>query len=323
MRNSPERVRNFIIGRPQFRGLLESAAWLALPAAATSLLDSWGWPWELPAHFRVQFSLALVAGAVIWLIFRHWIRAAVFLLAALVMWCLCGAPLPIPDTRTSEREERTFRICSFNVHTANRDFAATINFLRTNRFDAVFLMEIDGGWLSALEELRQEYPFFLARPRSDNFGVALLSRHAPRRQEIVTIGAAGVPSVDVDLGRIRLFGTHPLPPGSREMATLRNEQLLHVAARLKAASRTVLVGDLNCTPWSSPFRQFENESGLRDTSGHFSWQPTWPSPLPSMFRIPIDHALVSTDIVCITRSVGPDLGSDHRPLLVEIASAER
>jgi endonuclease/exonuclease/phosphatase (EEP) superfamily protein YafD len=40
--------------------------------------------------------------------------------------------------------------------------------------------------------------------------------------------------------------------------------------------------------------------------------PTWSANTP--FAIPIDHVLATSPLVITSRSVGPDVGSDHRPL---------
>lgn len=41
--------------------------------------------------------------------------------------------------------------------------------------------------------------------------------------------------------------------------------------------------------------------------------------VPSVARIPVDHALVSPEVVVLDRTVGPALGSDHASLLVRVA----
>jgi len=35
--------------------------------------------------------------------------------------------------------------------------------------------------------------------------------------------------------------------------------------------------------------------------------------------LPVDHCLVSPSVALVSRTVGPDVGSDHRPLLVEFS----
>lgn len=46
------------------------------------------------------------------------------------------------------------------------------------------------------------------------------------------------------------------------------------------------------------------------------WMPTWK--VGSPLAIPIDHALATKALAITKREVGPDIGSDHRPLLIEV-----
>jgi endonuclease/exonuclease/phosphatase family metal-dependent hydrolase len=57
--------------------------------------------------------------------------------------------------------------------------------------------------------------------------------------------------------------------------------------------------------------------GLRDSREGFGLQNSWPAYWPWL-SITIDHCLVSRDIRLIDRKVGPDIGSDHYPVLVEV-----
>ena len=79
----------------------------------------------------------------------------------------------------------------------------------------------------------------------------------------------------------------------------------------------MLVGDLNCTSWTPAFAELERISGLRDSRKGFGVQPTWPSNLPGL-RIPIDHFLVSPSLAVRNRFVGPAVGSDHFPVVIEL-----
>jgi len=45
----------------------------------------------------------------------------------------------------------------------------------------------------------------------------------------------------------------------------------------------------------------------------FSW-PTW----SSLLRVPLDNCLVSSRVVVTAHRDGPDIGSDHRPLVVDL-----
>jgi endonuclease/exonuclease/phosphatase (EEP) superfamily protein YafD len=80
----------------------------------------------------------------------------------------------------------------------------------------------------------------------------------------------------------------------------------------------VLLGDLNTTPWSPIYRQFIEDSGLRDARDGFGLLSSWPTGNPPLL-IPIDHALVSQQIVVHNLYLGPDVGSDHYPLILDFS----
>ncbi len=86
-----------------------------------------------------------------------------------------------------------------------------------------------------------------------------------------------------------------------------------------------VVGDLNTTPWSSVYRKFITETGLRDSQQGFGIQPSWPATyhIPPIHLLPplfgIDHVLVSSEFRVKQRKLGPRIGSDHLPVFVELA----
>jgi len=82
----------------------------------------------------------------------------------------------------------------------------------------------------------------------------------------------------------------------------------------------VLAGDLNTTPFSGVFTRFVRDSGLRDSNLGFGISPTWMRKTP-WFAIPLDHVLVSDDLLVYDRRLGPACGSDHNPVIVELSFA--
>ena len=118
---------------------------------------------------------------------------------------------------------------------------------------------------------------------------------------------------------LRVIATHPLPPMNEAYWRSRNLWFEQVAAlvRSSGAERTIIAGDLNCTPWSPWFERLCRQSGLRNSSlGHglgISWMPI---PI-SVCGLPIDHVLVGESIRVHDRQIGPDVGSDHRPVIVD------
>jgi endonuclease/exonuclease/phosphatase (EEP) superfamily protein YafD len=213
------------------------------------------------------------------------------------------------------------RVISFNVLTRNEKREDVLAFLRAQNADVVLLMEVDAAWGEAVERLSDLYSHRHIVPRSDNFGIALLSRIPWTDARTKVFGDADVPTIvarlDLDQHAVVIIGTHPLPPGSRIQTELRDEQLAKLAQFIRAQEVSViLAGDLNTTDFSPCFSDLLVASGLKDTRQGRGIQASW-GPFP-LLEIPIDHCLVSPEIDVVERSVGPHLGSDHRPVIVDL-----
>ena len=159
--------------------------------------------------------------------------------------------------------------------------------------------------------------------RSDNFGIALYSRRPITSHRVEHLDDSNVPTIvatiDLDGRSLNVVGTHPLPPMGRRRSELRDRHLQAIGNLIKRLPPPVMVlGDLNTTSWSPHFRDLLEKCDLRDSRCGFGVQPTWPVE-QWVLRIPIDHALVSEDLAVTQRYVGPDIGSDHFPIVVEFA----
>jgi endonuclease/exonuclease/phosphatase (EEP) superfamily protein YafD len=245
----------------------------------------------------------------------------VFALAAL----LNAAPVLLlwsgPGRGAGDDGSVRHRAVLFNVYVLNEQRARVLAWLRDTDPDFVVLLETDARWLDSLEPLRATHPHVVAQPRNDPFGIALFSRHPLHEARIELIGEAAVPSIfaGIELGgaTATLAATHPVPPWGGLLAALRDEQLERIGERLASLSRPLLLlGDLNTSQASPLFGRLLAASGLRDSTRGFGLQPTWPADMP-LLAIALDHCLHSDDIEILDRTVGPDLGSDHRPLIVD------
>ena len=79
----------------------------------------------------------------------------------------------------------------------------------------------------------------------------------------------------------------------------------------------LVLGDCNATPWNHTFVQLLASTGLQlATVG--GWRATWTTSLPWPLRIPIDHILCSPGIGVAATRLGPDLGSDHLPVIADL-----
>ena len=220
----------------------------------------------------------------------------------------------------------TYRVVSANVRTSNRDAQQFLRFIHSVRPDFILVMETDDEWVRALADLDAEYPFSIVRPRSDNFGIMFLSRHSILSHRVESLADSSVPtiiaSIEFDEQPLTVIGTHPLPPVGRLGSEIRNRHLRAIAELVpQLPTPLILLGDLNTTSWSPCFADLTGKANLRDSRRGFGVQPTWPSE-SWILRIPIDHALVSEDLVVTERYVGPNIGSDHFPIVVTFAARQ-
>ena len=122
---------------------------------------------------------------------------------------------------------------------------------------------------------------------------------------------------------LRVSGMHTMSPTSELRMRLRTEQLIEVAERLESVDEpSILMGDLNCTPWSPFLRDLIEACDFRDSRQGQGYLASWNVELPWMFWIPIDHAFVSDEICVHSRTLGNSAGSDHLPVIFEVSTAQ-
>jgi endonuclease/exonuclease/phosphatase (EEP) superfamily protein YafD len=318
--------RPFISTSVDWRGLIATGVMLGLSASWLGLLGRFHWALDLCSHFRWQYLVVCIV-AVLWSLWQGR-RVAVIcsLLTLLLNAVLIGQLAWTADISAAPlAKDFHLQVVSFNVLTSNTQTDRVLAYLRAADADVIMLMEVDAAWERALEPLSQSHPHHLVESRQDNFGIALFSRVPLEKLEITQLGNAEVPSIEAHLKLsghdFIILGTHPLPPIGPEYSWQRNEQLTAIAARVRASQQpTLVIGDLNATPWSHGMKLIQAGGTLGYRSVQPPWAPTWYG--SKAMAIPIDHALATAPLVIESRSVGPDLGSDHRPLLIDLRWAE-
>jgi endonuclease/exonuclease/phosphatase (EEP) superfamily protein YafD len=309
---------------------LSPSLWIFLGAIATGtailslvgFLGHWWWLFDLASHFRMQYFVLLVFLAVLfWLGRQPWaaLGAAIFSLLNLVL----VAALYFPVKSEPAQQQASYRLLLANVLQANQSYVKIRQLIRSSEPDFIVLAETNRDWLQALEDIRERYPYTKSAMREDNYGIAIFSRFPFEKAEIRIFGETGVPSIvlrlKLDGNGVTLIGTHPPPPKGPEATRYRNVQLLALADfASQIPDSTLLCGDLNLSPWSPYFRQVLQRSGLQNSLVGFGVQPSWPVDRP-LFRVPIDHCLVSPGVRIQSRKLGPSVGSDHFPVIVDFS----
>jgi endonuclease/exonuclease/phosphatase (EEP) superfamily protein YafD len=80
-----------------------------------------------------------------------------------------------------------------------------------------------------------------------------------------------------------------------------------------------MAGDFNASPWSHAFSG-PARAGFHRAAGLLPG--TWPGGV-HWAGIPIDQVLASPHWTLISSRVGPDIGSDHRPMITTLGLTEK
>ena len=306
--------------RTRWNGFLDI---FALGIALATLLGFFGrfsWIFDLFSHFRVQYmqiGLVLI-GVALWR--RQNKRAVALVLLASLNYAFV---LPLYFGKPAPSTEKSIRAMLMNINAANGNTEQVINAIRAADPDLLLLEEVTPKWEAELAVLNSDYPHRIAEPQVGCFGIMLLSKVPLEHGKVIEMGTSNVPSILAEAhfsqGVVSIIGTHPLPPMGAEMSLHRNNQLKELSKYAMWKDwPTLLIGDLNVSPWSPYFRDLLAESGLKNSMKGFGFQPTWPSNR-RLLRIPLDHMLHSPDITIHNRAVGGDVGSDHFPVIVDFS----
>lgn len=269
-------------------------------------------PWwmELFSHFRgIYLALGLLGLPLL----ARWPDRIGGILLSLTVSLNAALVLPLYWGRETAGAEAG-RVVECNLLSSNPHPERALQFLRECQADVLVLLEVTPEWMERLQDLMGSYEGRLVQPRSDNFGIVLLSRTPLTQVQVVDLGGLPALTALTELGgrSVRIWGVHTLPPVGERPAQIRNHQLELVAA-FQSQESAVILGDLNDTPWSPSLSQVRFHNARRG----FGVLASWPAQLP--LRIPIDHCYLKGDLVARDCRLGPDTGSDHLPLIVDLS----
>lgn len=288
--------------------LATAAPWLGRVSATADLL----------AQFLIQATLGTAVLLACLLAARLPRRAALAGLCLMVQLATLQWPM-----RTALAAEGGGRLLFLNVWAENRTPEDGIAFIRASGADVVVLAEVTRPWSKALGTLAPLYPHRVGCLRFAGCDVVILSRAQPLATRSERDPDSGAPFVEVKVavgGRdLTVAGTHLVRPINDGSLDHQLSQIRFLAERLnEVEGAKILLGDLNAVSWGRVAHELDRLAGMRPVRG--SIEGSWPSRLPVPLRIPIDHAIASAGLAGSIRHVGPAVGSDHRPITVDLAS---
>ncbi|RYG46368.1 hypothetical protein EON79_10325 [bacterium] len=219
----------------------------------------------------------------------------------------------------------TILAMTFNVEKSSRRMPELLAYLKENRVDILFLQENKGGDESPASYLQGSLAGWHMASAGE---VAILSRWPLEDvRSIETKTGDGRQMLLADIAgprRFRAMTVHwSVPQFSKGLRAMRNgavRQSLDYEQTLEAAREgdlpLLLGGDFNNPPRHAfthdLSRRFENCFSTRGAG--LGW--TYPSGKP---WTRIDHLYVARGLETLGAKVGPNLGSDHLPLLAKVA----
>ena len=313
------------------RWLLVLCALGSLSAPLSRLLTAEGatqqlqWVLELAAHWQwLYLVLGAVCLAILLLLQRAWWLLGPLGVLAASFGLQSGT---LPQQAQPVNAEAVLTVGTANLALGTTDFSALVTWLQSaNAPDVVFLQEFTDAAQQALKApaLAERYPHRVEAPQPDPFGLAILSRlPLSDVQRLAPADAAALTTLRLRAGltlpdgrAVRLAAVHPMPPLSAAYARARDETLAEEARHLaQPGALALMAGDFNTTPWARGL--FAVEGQLRRASGAV---PSWPNAWGLLSVLPLDHVLASSGWRLVEARRGPDLGSDHRPVVVRLAA---
>ena len=294
----------------------------------------WVRQWDYPRLQVAGLLLIVLAG----LFFVKFKRSTAFW--ALASGCVAAlawqathfvAYLPLyPDQQVRSAKScapgREISLLNANVLLTNSDYDRLLRLVETRQPDVLLLLEVDKGWEEALLPLAKRYPYKLAEPVPNTYGMILMSR-LPMEGQIRHLLQAGVPSAHARIrlrdGQIVNFhGLHPEPPWPGDDSGERDAELVKVGREVRNDGRaTIVMGDLNDVAWSRTSRLFKKVAGMNDPRVGRGFYPTFNANYP-LLRWPLDHLFVSPHFELMRIDLLPDIGSDHFPIFFRLCLKE-
>jgi len=323
---------------PRVLSWLQILGWLTAIPALLGFFGAAGWFLDLCANFRWQYAviltLSLLASAARWISRTAQAPALASVLAlALIFgawlangyaWLTANGPSAAAALRA---DHASLKVLIVNVYVGNADTAPLLALIARESPDVVVVLELSSSLDTQLDSILAGAFIHSIRTTSRSpFGIGLWSRWPNSAVNIVRSSTGQVPTAwlqtRIQNQIVNLWFAHPYPPLTPRLHAQRAEYLGDLAQRITAtAGEHALAGDLNATPWSHAYRSLRSRANLRDASAHGLPWPTWKPDgiLGTLLALPIDHALISPGLVVVDFRIGPDIGSDHRPLLSTLA----
>jgi endonuclease/exonuclease/phosphatase (EEP) superfamily protein YafD len=261
-------------------------------------------------------------------------------LALSVVTILACAPSMVPEYLAGLRDRapvdapNQLKVIQFNAFGGyGDDRSAAAKWIAAQNPDIVVLEEA-GGVDALIAQIRPYYITYgstsamivsRSRPTANN-SPAWGNPTAPLPNRRPPYPLVSWASFNDSHGAYMVYGVHRPWPTHPQNTAPHSAELRQLLTTYDARSAIVL-GDFNTAPWSYDLRRLDSSLPVtRRTRGIFSWPAAVishnkiPTPIP---LLPIDQVYAGSDWKTVKVERGPNLGSDHYPVVVTLSRALR
>ncbi len=297
-------------------------------AVVADFFSDKSWFLDLFSHFVVQYAmLAVILFLVFFFTHRYWLA----LLALLIFSSQAYQVIPyvIPGDKDDSKKYEEVNIIQYNVDRNNNDVEDTTRWIISNaeNADIVVLLEVNAKWEDSIRRIRWAYPYYVSKDMRGGRQMAIFSKLYVDDIEVKYLADEQQPALVLRGATVKnevpfvIYGIHPSPPVLPSYAKKRNDLLVAAAESIAVEKQDhkILIADFNSTAFSPWFKKMEKISGLNDSNiglGHING--TWPTVFNKFFGVNIDNMLISNNIKVEHKELGPDLGSDHYPVITNL-----
>lgn len=267
------------------------------------------WDYVLTLAIVLLLALAII-----------WRRARVPALLAAMIVCIDFISPTLQDWHRNAGPVSgpTLKVITFNWLSDGRDRSEIFAWLKEENPDVVAIQEMNENEESVATTLFGIFPYH-TKPIPD---VVILSKYPVIKQASKTIDGNSMVRAELNVQDRRLVVWNIHPSSLKELTGLRarDRYLAVVAQYVRHETDSVLMmGDFNSTRWDPAFREIVAAGQLHEQPELLA-HPTRMAVRKGLpfFGSPIDHILADTGSVLSECRTGPNLGSDHKPLICNL-----
>lgn len=280
------------------------------------------WILNLSVHYIPHFVIASLVCAVLFVVQKRF-RFGFATLFLCVAFSTQLIPLYVPLASAEGKlsgESVNLTLMQVNINYKNYNTEALLNLIMRTTPDIIVIEEIQPQVMRLLRgSIGSMYPYILDASVGGFQGMALFSNRPLEIAETVTIEDETPPLIIAKLQNLDviIIGVHTLSPINKSWSEKRDVVIDRLGALAASVpGPVILVGDFNTTIHDPHFRDMMSFADLTDARRGLGWKPTWLR--QTILAAAIDHVLYRGDMAVHEFQVLEDVGSDHRPVAVEL-----